>query len=82
MWLTRLALHNPILILMVSIGAIVLGGTAVQRLPVDLFPSISPPLVQVATFYSGASPTDSACVEPSSLRPDSCLTTCQCPGAI
>ena len=58
MWLTRLALRNPILILMVSIGAIVLGGTAVSRLPVDLFPSISPPLVQIATFYPGASPVD------------------------
>jgi len=50
MWLTRLALNNPILILMISIGACVLGGTAVSRLPVDLFPSISPPLVQIATF--------------------------------
>lgn len=58
MWLTRLALKNPILILMISIGACVLGGTALQRLPVDLFPSISPPLVQIATFYAGASPAD------------------------
>ncbi|MDB4969206.1 MAG: acrB [Myxococcales bacterium] len=58
MWLTRLALRNPILILMISIGACVLGGTAVSRLPVDLFPSISPPLVQIATFYPGASPGD------------------------
>jgi CzcA family heavy metal efflux pump len=58
MWLTRLALRNPILILMISLGACVLGGTALSRLPVDLFPSISPPLVQIATFYPGASPGD------------------------
>lgn len=58
MWLTRLALNNPILILMVSLGLTVLGLTSVARLPVDLFPSISPPLVQVATFYPGASPQD------------------------
>ncbi len=58
MWLTRLALKNPILILMVSLGLLVLGITSVQRLPVDLFPAISPPLVQVATFYPGASPQD------------------------
>src|SRR4029077_4637980 len=35
-----------------------LGFTSVSRLPVDLFPAISPPLVQVATFYQGASPGD------------------------
>jgi CzcA family heavy metal efflux pump len=58
MWLTRLALRNPILILMISLGVLVLGATSLSRLPVDLFPSISPPLVQVATFYPGASPTD------------------------
>src|SRR3954470_24934895 len=58
MWLTRLALKNPILILMVSLGIMVLGWTSLSRLPVDLFPSISPPLVQVATFYQGASPVD------------------------
>src|SRR6478672_1065002 len=58
MWLTRLALRNPILILMISLGVLVLGATSLSRLPVDLFPSISPPLVQVATFYPGASPAD------------------------
>jgi CzcA family heavy metal efflux pump len=58
MWLTRLALRNPILILMVSLGALVLGWTSLSRLPVDLFPAITPPLVQVATFYQGASPVD------------------------
>jgi CzcA family heavy metal efflux pump len=56
MWLTRLALRNPILIFMISIGVVVLGLTSLARLPVDLFPSISPPLVQIATFYPGASP--------------------------
>ena len=58
MWLTRLALRNPILILMISLGTLVLGVTSVSRLPVDLFPAISPPLIQVATFYQGASPGD------------------------
>jgi CzcA family heavy metal efflux pump len=58
MWLTRLALKNPILILMVSLGLLVLGLTSLSKLPVDLFPAISPPLVQVATFYPGASPQD------------------------
>lgn len=58
MWLTRLALKNPILILMVSLMLIVLGGVSLQKLPVDLFPDIAIPSVRVATFYTGAGPMD------------------------
>jgi len=58
MWLTRLALRNPILILMLSLMLIVLGGVSLQRLSVDLFPEITIPTVQVATFYTGAGPAD------------------------
>src|SRR5437868_10183449 len=58
MWLTRLALRNPILILMLSLGVTVLGFVAVQRLPVDLFPNITIPVLRVVTFYSGAAPRD------------------------
>ena len=56
MWLTRLALRNPILILMVSLALIVLGATSLDRLPVDLFPNISLPVLIVGTIYEGASP--------------------------
>ncbi|HEY5956499.1 MAG TPA: efflux RND transporter permease subunit [Polyangiaceae bacterium] len=58
MWLTRLALRNPILILMLSLMLIVLGGVSLQRLSVDLFPDITIPTIQVATFYTGAGPAD------------------------
>ncbi len=58
MWLTRLALRNPILILMMSLMVIVLGAVSLQRLPVDLFPDITVPVVRVATFYQGAGPSD------------------------
>lgn len=58
MWLTRLALRNPILILMLSLMLIVLGGVSLQRLSVDLFPDITIPTIRVATFYTGAGPTD------------------------
>ncbi len=58
MWLTRLALKNPILILMLSLMLIVLGGVSLQRLSVDLFPEITIPTIQVATFYTGAGPAD------------------------
>jgi CzcA family heavy metal efflux pump len=58
MFLTRAAIRNPILVLMVSIAAVVLSQIALTRLPVDLFPSITVPAITVATSYSGASPED------------------------
>ena len=58
MWLTRLALRNPILILMLALMTIVLGAVSVSRLSVDLFPELTIPVVRVATFYTGAGPAD------------------------
>src|SRR5262245_28633392 len=58
MWLTRLALRNPVLILMLSLMMIVLGWISVSRLTVDLFPDITIPMIRVATFYNGAGPAD------------------------
>jgi hydrophobe/amphiphile efflux-1 (HAE1) family protein len=58
MWLTRLALRNPIFILMMSLMTVVLGVQSLLKLSVDLFPNIDIPLVQVATFYTGAGPVD------------------------
>ena len=58
MWLTRLALKNPVLILMMSLMLIVLGIVSLNRLSVDLFPDITIPVIRVATFYTGAGPAD------------------------
>ncbi len=58
MWLTRLALRNPVFILMMSLMTLLLGAVALQRLPVDMLPDINIPLVTVATFYPGAGPED------------------------
>src|SRR5207248_2813889 len=58
MWLTRLALRNPVLILLTSLMALALGAVSLDRLAVDLFPDISIPLIRVATFYTGAGPVD------------------------
>src|SRR5258705_2570771 len=58
MWLTRLALRNPVLILMLSLMMIVLGVVSVLRLSVDLFPDITIPMIRVATFYNGPGPAD------------------------
>jgi hydrophobe/amphiphile efflux-1 (HAE1) family protein len=58
MWLTRLALRNPVFILMMSLATIALGWVSLSRLSVDLFPAIDIPIIQVATFYTGAGPID------------------------
>ncbi len=58
MFLTRAAVRNPILVLMVCIAAVVLSQIALARLPVDLFPNITVPAITVATGYGGASPED------------------------
>ena len=58
MWLTRLALRNPVLILMMTVMVLVLGVVSLRRLSVDLFPEINIPIIRVATFYTGAGPTD------------------------
>jgi hydrophobe/amphiphile efflux-1 (HAE1) family protein len=58
MWLTRLALRNPVLILMMSLMLIVLGVVSLNRLSVDLFPDITVPVIRIATFYTGAGPAD------------------------
>jgi hydrophobe/amphiphile efflux-1 (HAE1) family protein len=58
MWLTRLALRNPVFILMMSLMTLALGWVSLGRLPVDLFPQIDVPQIRVATFYTGAGPVD------------------------
>jgi multidrug efflux pump subunit AcrB len=56
--LTRIALRNPVAILMVSVAVIVLGWVSVNRIPVDLFPDITIPVVMVGVVYPGAGPKD------------------------
>lgn len=58
MWLTRLALKNPVFILMLSLMTIALGWISLTHLAVDLFPEIDIPQVRVATYYTGAAPED------------------------
>ncbi len=56
MFLTRGATRNPIFVLMASIAVVVLSQIALARLPRDLFPRITIPVVVVSATYSGASP--------------------------
>ena len=56
--LTRTALRNPVAILMASVAVVVLGYVSVTRIPVDLFPDITMPVVMVGVVYPGAGPRD------------------------
>ncbi len=56
MFMTRGATRNPIFVLMVCIAVVVLSQIALARLPTDLFPKITIPVMTVVTNYSGASP--------------------------
>lgn len=52
----KAALRNPVAVLMISIALLLFGGMALQRLPIDLFPRLSVPVVIVGTTFRGATP--------------------------
>jgi CzcA family heavy metal efflux pump len=52
----KAALRNPVAVLMFSIGLVLFGGVALVRLPVDLFPKLSVPVIIVGTSFRGAAP--------------------------
>ncbi len=56
MWFTQVSLKNPVFATMVMLAFVVMGLFAVQRLPVDQFPSVDLPVVVITTEYPGASP--------------------------
>ena len=56
--MSRFAIRNPYLIIVVCLVLTVIGVTSLARMPVDLFPTINLPEVVVATFYSGMPPED------------------------
>jgi multidrug efflux pump subunit AcrB len=56
--MTLLAMRNAIAILMASLGVAILGFVALGRLPVDLFPNINLPIINVGTIYTGAGVLD------------------------
>src|SRR5437868_9191461 len=54
--MSRFAIKNPYLIIVICLITCVVGVTSLLRMPVDLFPPINIPVVVVATFYSGMPP--------------------------
>jgi CzcA family heavy metal efflux pump len=58
MWMTYLALRNGIAILMASVAIAILGFVSLGRLPIDLFPNINLPIINIGTVYTGAGVLD------------------------
>jgi CzcA family heavy metal efflux pump len=56
--MTLLALRNAIAITMASLSIAILGLVTLQRLPIDLFPNINLPIINVGTLYTGAGVVD------------------------
>src|ERR1700730_3993561 len=54
--MSRFAIRTPYFIVVVALIIAVVGGTALVRMPVDMFPEINIPVVVVATFYNGMPP--------------------------
>ena len=66
MWMTRVAINNPVFATMVMVALCVLGLFSYQRLGVEQMPDVSPPVVFVSVNYPGASP---AAVETEITKP-------------
>jgi len=54
--MSRFAIQTPYFIVVVCLIVALLGGVAVSKMPVDMFPAIDIPVVVVATFYAGMPP--------------------------
>jgi hydrophobic/amphiphilic exporter-1 (mainly G- bacteria), HAE1 family len=53
---SRFAINNPFLVIVVCLVLAIVGVSTMTRMPVDLFPAINIPVVVVATFFSGMPP--------------------------
>ena len=58
MWIVRLALRRPYTFVVLALLMAVLGITSILTMPVDIFPSINIPVVNVIWTYTGLSPTE------------------------
>ena len=51
---TRLFVQNPIFTNVIAIIAVILGVVSLTRLPIALYPDITPPTIAVSASYPGA----------------------------
>jgi multidrug efflux pump subunit AcrB len=57
MWITRVAIHNPVFAAMVMVALCVLGVFSYAALNVEQMPDVSPPGAWVDVRYPGCSST-------------------------
>ena len=60
MWIVRLALRRPYTFVIMALLIVLLGGTAIATMAVDIFPSIDIPVLAVVFQYGGLSPEEMA----------------------
>lgn len=58
MKITELSVKRPLMIGMVFVGLMVFGVVSLMKLPVDLFPNVTFPMMIVLTGYPGAGPQE------------------------
>ena len=58
MWLTRLSITRPMTMLMLVLALVILGLQSNSRLPVDLYPDVSFPMLTITTVYTGTGPEE------------------------
>ena len=51
-------IRRPIVAMVISIVTLIVGVVSLTRLPIAQYPDITPPVIQVATTYTGASAVD------------------------
>ncbi len=56
--ITDLAIKRPLAVSMIFLGIIIFGVLSVTKLPVDLFPNVTLPMMIVLTTYPGAGPEE------------------------
>ena len=56
MWMTRVAIKNPVFCTMVMFALMVMGAVSYFRLPIDAMPEVNLPFAFTVVQYPGASP--------------------------
>jgi HAE1 family hydrophobic/amphiphilic exporter-1 len=56
--LPEISVRRPIATIMLFVAIMIIGLVSFDRLPIDLFPEIEPPIISVLTQYPGASAQD------------------------
>ncbi|MCC8180903.1 MAG: efflux RND transporter permease subunit, partial [Planctomycetes bacterium] len=54
--ISKFSIHRPVFTTMVTLIVVILGAISLMRLPVDLMPDVTNPVISIQTEYENASP--------------------------